>query len=111
MEQIIDDDEPERKVDDEFYGKRQHFWIMILKSDIKRIPDTLFIDPASSSIWKLSNKALPFLKVDQIFNQRTIWINVDNEKDLGELDIENFQEQSNFVDVLEVEEKNIQEKI
>ena len=70
-------------------GKRCHFWILILKSDEKNIPKSLFLDPISGNYWEV-NSNHPFIKIDQVFNHNNIWINIRNEDPIDSLDLENF---------------------
>ena len=60
----IDDDEPERSSDDEFDGKRLHFWIYLKQNFERNIERNLFIEPATGRVWPIDDSpSFPFKTV------------------------------------------------
>ena len=87
----IDDDEPERKGRDEFFGRRVHYWVYI-REDVERgVAEDLMVDPPTSTIWRLTDSPLPFYHIDQVFNNRDVWVNTTPLEPLSRIDLAHFR--------------------
>lgn len=92
----INDDEPERCPPDEFKGRRIHYWVLVRKSSTRAMDFPVFIDPSTSNIWNLEKfQTLPFYSIDQIFNDKNVWLNRKPIKAINKEFVEMFDDAKN----------------
>ena len=107
----VDDDEPERRGNDRLHKKRIHFWVYVRENGRRVTGGNYFLDAATGNAWDLStDKELPFYYVNQVFNDKNVWISRRFNKvingDIGDFDNNN----KDWDTLLPVEEKVSVEK-
>merc|ERR1712129_145784 len=61
---------------DPLFGRRIHFWILIKKCLRGIVDCDFFIEPVTAKRYELSDEHLPFLRVESVWNDDNLWINV-----------------------------------
>ena len=115
-ENRIDDDEPDRQGNDKLYKKRVHFWIYLRKNEKRDTDGSYFIDPPTGNTWSIEkNSNLPFFYINQIFNDKNVWVSKRFNKMISKNDLETFDNNSKDWDtLLPVQEKtktNLENKL
>lgn len=103
----INDDEPERQPSDYLKGKRVHYWVLVRKSVNRDLDYPIFIDAATGNVWNIEKyNILPFYSIDQIFNDRNIWLNRKPNRSINKEIIQSFSDPANndWISVLPEEE-------
>lgn len=69
-----------------------HFWVLVRSSDQREIPENMFVDPASGRTWEVESLSLPFFSIKQIFNHRNVWINLNEDLPISDLNFNTFHD-------------------
>jgi hypothetical protein len=78
--------------DDSDDEEHLHFWVLVRSSDQREIPENMFVDPASGRTWEVESLTLPFFSVKQIFNHRNVWINLNEDLPISDIDFDTFHD-------------------
>lgn len=87
-----------------------HFWVLVRSSEQREIPENMFVDPASGRTWKVESLLLPFFSVKQIFNHRNVWINLNENLPVSEINFNTFHDSNKNEDFEFVMDEKASEK-
>ncbi len=80
---------------DDNEDRQLHFWVLVRSSEQRELPFNIFVDPASGRHWNINTPALPFFSIKQIFNNRNVWINLNEDLQIHQLDFNSFDDYEN----------------
>ncbi len=75
--------------------RKLHFWVLVRSSELRDLPDTVFVDPPSGRHWSIDDSSIPFHSVSQIFNNKNAWINLNQNLAIHNIDFEAFDDYEN----------------
>jgi len=77
-----------KKPIDEHEGNRVHAWVLV-KTGSRDVKESFFVEPTSGIIYPI--KGSPYVGIESVWNDKNIWINVQNVKDQENTSL-NFQD-------------------
>ena len=84
---IINDEEPDDLPVDQYLNRRLHCWVLIKKGK-RNVDSNLFIEPSTGRVYPIEHN--PYLSLDFIYNHKNFWINLQDDKEVKEVNLESM---------------------